>query len=70
MTERRLTISTLRQPRTSHLASGSRPDLLVPYLRMRGRWLEELGFARGGRVRVVAERGRLVIEPLEVASDA
>jgi hypothetical protein len=37
---------------------------------MRGRWLEELGFSRGGQVRVVAERGRLVIEPLEVAGDA
>ena len=70
MSERHLTISTLRQPRTSHLARGSKPDLLVPYLRMRGRWLEDLGFSCGGRVRVVARRGRLVIEPLEVAGHA
>ena len=33
----------------------------VPYLRMRGEWLQQLGFARGQKVRIVAEPGRLVL---------
>ncbi|HEX7155321.1 MAG TPA: SymE family type I addiction module toxin [Thermoanaerobaculia bacterium] len=33
----------------------------VPYLRLSGRWLERLGFARGSRVVVVEERGRLTL---------
>lgn len=62
MPERRLTISTLRQPSSARY-SKPRPERLVPFLRLRGLWLEELGFACGGKVRVMAERGRLVIEP-------
>lgn len=33
----------------------------VPMLRMSGRWLQRLGFKRGDRVTVTAERKRLVI---------
>lgn len=66
MTERHLTISTLREPRSSRTAYAPHPDRVVPFLRLRGRWLEELGFECGEKVRVRAERGRLVIEPVEV----
>jgi hypothetical protein len=33
----------------------------VPYLRLSGRWLERLGFARGCRVVVAEERGKLTL---------
>jgi hypothetical protein len=33
----------------------------VAYLRMSGRWLEQLGFVRGARVLVTAEHGKLVV---------
>lgn len=33
----------------------------VPYMRLRGRWLEDLGFEVGSTVKVEAETGRLVI---------
>jgi hypothetical protein len=40
-----------------------KPD--VPYLRMRGRWLERAGFAIGKSVKVDVSEGRLIIEPVE-----
>lgn len=61
MTHRHLTISTLHEPRPSRYTS--KPDRVVPFLRLRGQWLEELGFECGEKVRVVTKRGRLVIEP-------
>jgi toxic protein SymE len=70
MTERRLTISTLRQPCSAGSAYSPQADRLVPYLRMRGRWLEELGFACGSAVRVETAPGRLVITSAEEAGDA
>ena len=33
----------------------------VPFVRLSGRWLAELGFATGAEVRVRAEPGRLVL---------
>jgi hypothetical protein len=33
----------------------------APYLRLSGRWLERLGFARGCRVVVAEERGKLTL---------
>jgi hypothetical protein len=39
------------------------PRADVPYLRMRGRWLERAGFAIGRNVRVEVSEGRLIIEP-------
>lgn len=38
---------------------------LVPFLRLRGRWLAAAGFPVGARVVVRVEPGRLVIEPEE-----
>lgn len=40
-----------------------RPD--VPYLRLRGRWLERAGFAIGGKVKIDVSERRLIIEPLD-----
>lgn len=70
MTHRHLTISTLRQPRPSQYAGDRRADRLVPFLRLRGRWLEELGFEAGSKVAVTASPGRLVITPAPVGEGA
>jgi hypothetical protein len=37
----------------------------VPYLRLRGRWLERAGFAIGRNVRVDVNEGRLIIETVD-----
>jgi toxic protein SymE len=37
----------------------------VPYLRMRGRWLERAGFVIGQRVKVDVDQGRLIVEPVD-----
>ena len=63
MKERRLTVSTLREPRPSRYAWNHKPDRVVPFLRLRGQWLEELGFEPGEKVRVETAPGRLVITP-------
>jgi toxic protein SymE len=71
--ERRLTVSTLREPRPSRYAWNHKPDRVVPFLRLRGKWLEELGFEAGAKVAVTTEPGRLVITPAaacEVAEPA
>ena len=73
--ERRLTVSTLREPRPPRSLYNPRPDRVVPFLRMRGRWLEELGFEPGVKVRVEVSPERLVITPVsspagEVDADA
>ena len=55
MKQREYTISTIFRKR---LAKG---DGRVPYLRMSGLWLEQFGFARGSRVLIAAEEGRIVL---------
>jgi hypothetical protein len=37
----------------------------VPYIRMRGKWLEKFGFHRGSEIAVQVEYGRLIIENVE-----
>ena len=37
-----------------------KPD--VPYIRLRGRWLKDAGFAIGRNVKVEVSEGKLVIE--------
>jgi len=60
--ERRLTVSTLREERPAkRYLQAPKPDRVVPFLRMRGRWLEELGFEAGMKVRVETSPGRLVL---------
>jgi len=63
---KRLTMSYLLEDRGDGRASHSwrRAGRVVPYLRMRGRWLDRLGFGIGTKLRVEAEPGRLVLTAL------
>jgi len=38
-----------------------RRQTVVPFIRMSGVWLQQLGFDRGDRIEVTAERERLVL---------
>jgi hypothetical protein len=38
-----------------------RRQTVVPFIRMSGAWLQQLGFDRGDRIEVTAERERLVL---------
>lgn len=66
MKSHRLTVS--RQYPESRAA---RPRYLriapMPFLRLRGRWLDEAGFTIGANVRVEVSAGRLVVEVVEPA---
>jgi hypothetical protein len=46
-----------------HRESGTyqRRQTVVPFIRMSGVWLQQLGFDRGDRIEVTAERERLVL---------
>jgi len=63
MRERRLTVTELREPRYGKRLNEVRPDRVVPFVRLKGQWLEDLGFKAGNKVRVATEPGRLVITP-------
>ena len=66
MNARRLTVS--RQYPESRAASPARSHAIpapMPFLRLRGRWLDEAGFAIGANVRVEVTAGRLVLEVIE-----
>jgi hypothetical protein len=54
---RELSITTLWRG-DPNARSGGKP---VPYVRISGGWLERFGFARGSRVVIAAEQGRLVL---------
>jgi hypothetical protein len=41
------------------------PFVGVPYLRLRGHWLEDAGFTIGDKVKVEVKESRLMIERLE-----
>lgn len=62
-TSRRLTVSY------QHVGDSRewphRPLPPVPFLRMQGQWLEEMGFAIGAKVGVQVMPGRLVLEVIE-----
>ena len=51
------------KPKTRRLPSN-RPDIKVPQVTLKGRWLESAGFAIGGFVNVDVDGGRLVITPI------
>ncbi len=66
----KLVIVEAPPPRTHHNDRGERMLTVAeifdggahrPMLRMRGAWLEALGFAIGARVAVSEERGRIVL---------
>lgn len=47
----------------SYKRSHRRPLQPVPYLRLRGHWLEDAGFAVGQRVHVDVIDGHIIISP-------
>ena len=64
MNARRLTVSSCHaESRAVHLRSL--PAAPMPFLRLRGRWLAQAGFAIGANVRVEVSAGRLVVEVIE-----
>lgn len=57
-------MSTLRHARLiSEVRPGFSAARFVPFLRLRGHWLERAGFAIGDDVAIAVEPGRLVITP-------
>lgn len=54
--EKLLTVSS-----TWNQRPRSRRDQMLPMIRMRGRWLQQLGFRTGARIVVTAERNRIVL---------
>jgi hypothetical protein len=61
MNARRLTVSSSHPESRAHhpRQSLSTP---MPFLRLRGRWLDQAGFTIGAPVRVEVSAGRLVVE--------
>lgn len=69
MPTRRLTISCCHPERRA-ARSSYRPLKAMPFLRLRGRWLDQAGFVIGAQVHVAVSRGRLVVEVVEPQSRA
>ena len=67
MSTRRLTISCCHPERRAArpVYVNHRPLEPMPFLRLRGRWLDQAGFAIGSQVRVAVSRGRLIVEVVE-----
>lgn len=64
---RRLKVSYLKPD--SRSTEPVKPNLSpLPYVRLRGRWLDEAGFAIGRDIRVEVSAGRLVLEVIESGS--
>jgi len=57
--ERRITVGTAHYP--ALLGRDHRGDREVPYIRLRGHWLQRAGFPPNGRIRVSVRNGRLVM---------
>lgn len=71
MPTRRLTISRFDPERRAvRFRYPSLPLEPMPFLRLRGRWLDQAGFAIGAQVQVAVSRGRLVVEVVEPTSPA
>lgn len=63
-TEKRLTVGKLYYyytPRKDAPPGTDNCSVKVPWIQMKGRWLEELGFTVGAAVTVRISRGRLVL---------
>ena len=45
----------------ARLFESDRASHAVPMIRLRGQWLQQLGFAAGKRIAITAEKNRLVI---------
>lgn len=57
--------STKPRQLTVSYANTHRPFVQVPYLRLRGHWLEDAGFTIGDKVTIEFKENRLMIERLE-----
>jgi hypothetical protein len=69
--ERRLTVGDYSPDPGTWPTDGPRDGLgtatpAAPFLRLKGRWLDEAGFSIGSKVRVDVAPGRLVIETVPV----
>jgi hypothetical protein len=45
--------------------STDKPGVDVPYMRLRGYWLQDAGFVIGRHVRIEVSEGRLMIEQVD-----
>ena len=64
MNARRLTVSSSHpESRAHHPRQVSSTPM--PFLRLRGRWLDQAGFTIGANVRVEVSAGRLVVEVID-----
>lgn len=61
MNARRLTVSS-SLPESRAAQHRHLPIAPMPFLRLRGRWLDQAGFTIGAPVRVEVSAGRLVVE--------
>jgi Toxin SymE, type I toxin-antitoxin system len=68
MNLRRLTISS-SHPESRAARHRHVPIAPMPFLRLRGRWLDRAGFTIGAPVRVVVSAGRLVVEVIDADQD-
>lgn len=64
MKPRHLTVSR-QYPDSRVVRPRYLPITPMPFLRLRGRWLDEAGFAIGANVRVEVASGRLVLEVID-----
>lgn len=64
MSPRRLTVSSSHPESRAHHPRQS-SSMPMPFLRLRGRWLDQAGFAIGAPVRVEVSAGRLVVEVID-----
>jgi hypothetical protein len=67
-TEKWLTVGKLyyNYPPTQDAPPGApNRSVMVPWIQMRGRWLQAAGFAIGGKVKVNVRPGRLVLSAEE-----
>lgn len=64
MNSHRLTVSRAH-PESRAARPAYLPSAPMPFLRLRGRWLDQAGFAIGANVQVVVSPGRLVVEVIE-----
>ena len=64
MNQRRLTVSS-SHPESRAAHPHLLPSAPMPFLRLRGRWLDQAGFTIGAPVRVEVSAGRLIVEVID-----
>lgn len=68
MHARRLTVSS-SHPESRTVRPHCLPTAPMPFLRLRGRWLDQAGFGIGANVRVEVSDGRLVLEVIDAEQE-